>query len=608
MLLFCHTILMTPEKGHGGYMPSSSGREDLKPDFRQSADEFDILVETGQRLAETLDLKTILQAAVDGITGLAGLETAAVYLLEDEILHLWATYPSLPPGFPKELRDAPLADHLHIKEAIRGKKHFVVDDLQVAAKTRAEREVARQRRLRTVLYVPIVIDGEGIGAFLVGSTSEVVSIPENRIGLVEALANLAALTARNALLFQDTQAKTLELKAALEERLKVEKEREQLQLQLAQAQKLESIGRLAGGVAHDFNNLLQVIQGNTELAISSIPSTSPAFNFLHEVQVAAERSASITRQLLAFARKQTIAPKVLDLSHSVEQTLQMLKRLVGEDLDLVWAPDQSPLPVLMDPSQLDQILTNLCINARDAIEDVGKVTIETQAARFDEEYCRLHEGYLPGDYCMLAVSDDGCGFDEEFQKNIFDPFFSTKEEGTGLGLAMVYGIVKQNEGFINVYSESGQGTTFKIYLPLHEGSESPALEPRKAAIKPGGGESVMIVEDDPAILALLETVLQRQGYNVISAGSPLAAIELAQRHEGEIRLLVTDVVMPDINGRELAKRIGALYPDLGVLFMSGYTSNVIAHRGVLDQGVTFLQKPFDSQQLAEKVRSMLDGK
>nr|MEE4269237.1 ATP-binding protein [Candidatus Krumholzibacteria bacterium] len=589
-------------------MPRSHDREDLKPDYRQSAHEFDILVETGQRLAETLDLQTILQAAVDGITGLAGLETAAVYLLEDEILHLWATYPPLPPGFPAELRDAPLSDHLHIKEAISGKKPFVVDDLLTAAKTDAEREVARQRRLRTVLYVPIVIDGEGIGAFLVGSTSGVVHIAENRIGLVGALANLAALTARNALLFQDTEAKTLELKASLEERLKVEKEREQLQIQLAQAQKLESIGRLAGGVAHDFNNLLQVIRGYTELAISSVPSTNPAFDYLHEVQVAADRSAGITRQLLAFARQQTIAPKVIDLSKSVDDTLQMLKRLVGENLDLVWAPDENPLPVLMDSSQLDQILTNLCINAREAIEDVGKVTIETQAARFDEEYCRLHEGYLPGDYCMLAVSDDGCGFDEEFQKNIFEPFFTNKNEGTGLGLAMVYGIVKQNEGFINVYSEPGQGTTFKIYLPLHEGTGSPALEAKKAVVHRGGGETVMIVEDDPSILTLLETVLRRQGYHVISANSPLTALDLAKRHQGEIRLLVTDVVMPDINGRELAKRIGTLFPDLLVLFMSGYTSNVIAHRGVLDEGVTFLQKPFDSPQLAEKVRSMLDGK
>ncbi len=589
-------------------MPSSHDREDLKPDYRQSAGEFDILVETGQRLAETLELQTILQAAVDGITGLAGLDTAAVYLLEDKILHLWATYPPLPPGFPAELRDAPLADHLFIKEAIEAKKHFVVDDLQSAAKTDAEREVARQRKLRTVLYVPIVIDGEGIGAFIVGSTSGIVHIAENRIGLVGALANLAALTARNALLFQDAEVKTLELKASLEERLRVEKEREQLQLQLAQAQKLESIGRLAGGVAHDFNNLLQVIRGYTELAISSVPSTNPAFDYLHEVKGAAERSASITRQLLAFARQQTIAPKVMDLSKSVDKTLQMLKRLVGEDLDLVWAPDKKPLPVLMDPSQLDQVLTNLCINAREAIEDVGKVTIETQAARFDEEYCRLHEGYVPGDYCMLAVSDDGCGFDDEFKKNIFEPFFSTKKEGTGLGLAMVYGIVKQNEGFINVYSELGQGTTIKIYLPLHEGAGSPALEPRKATVHPGGGETVMIVEDDSSILTLLETVLRRQGYKVISADSPLAALELAQRHQGEIQLLVTDVVMPEVNGRELAKRIGALNPGLLVLFMSGYTSNVIAHRGVLDEDVTFLQKPFESQQLAEKVRSMLDGK
>ncbi len=581
--------------------------EDLKPDYRQSADEFEVLVETGRRLAGTLDLPTVLQVAVDGITGLSGLDSAAVYLLEGPTLRLGATYPPLPPGFPEELRNAPLADHPHIQQAVTEKRHLIVEDLRASAQSRAERDVARQRDLRTVLYVPMLVDGEGVGAFIAGSTGKTVNIPENRIGLAWALANLAGLAARNATLFRDTQAKSRELEASLAERLKMEEEREALQAQLVQAQKMESIGRLAGGVAHDFNNLLQVIQGYTDLAMNSLPPDGDAFSNLLEVQKAADRSASITRQLLAFARRQTIAPEVVDLSRSVEGTLNMLKRLLGEDLDLVWAPAAAPLPVFMDGSQLDQVLANLCVNAREAIDGVGKVTIETQAVCFDEEYCRLHEGFKPGHYCMLAVSDDGCGFDREVQENLFEPFFTTKQEGTGLGLAMIYGIVKQNNGFINVYSEPGEGTTFKIYLPYHDGEARRKVAEKKDVPRVTGGETIMVVEDDESILNLLQAILKRNGYQVVGVGSPLRAVELAAKHKGPIHLLITDVVMPEINGRELASKLGELCPNLKVLFMSGYTSNVIAHRGVLDEDVCFIQKPFETKVLGARVREILDG-
>ena len=389
--------------------------------------------------------------------------------------------------------------------------------------------------------------------------------------------------------------------------MRIEQEREDLQVQLARAQKLESIGRLAGGVAHDFNNVLQVIQGYTELARGELPAGSSAQPYLVEVQEAAERSASITRQLLAFARQQTIAPKALDLNQAVDGTLQMLGRLLGENLDLAWMPARGSLPVFMDTSQLDQILTNLCVNARDAIDDVGKVTIETQAARFDEAYCRLHEGFQPGDYCLLAVSDDGCGFDREVMANLFDPFFTTKKEGTGLGLATVYGIVRQNRGFINVYSEPGEGTTFRIYLPRHGEEAQEEVVPDKPIVRSTGGETILVVEDDPSILPLLERILQRQGYEVLAADSPVKARELAAMRQGEIQLLLTDVVLPDTNGRELASQLSKDQPNLMVLFMSGYTSNVIAHRGVLDDDVCFIQKPFESRELSEKVRGLLDG-
>ena len=590
-------------------MSSNNDSRDLKPDLRQSAAEFDVLVETGRRLTETTDLPTILQAAVDGVTGLAGLDTAAVYLLEGDVLHLGATYPPLPADFPTELRDAPLSDHLHIRETLEGKKLLLVDDLRQTARTRAEREVARQRNLRTVLYVPLVVDGDGLGAFLVGSTGQTAHIAENCIGLVQALANLAALTARNARLFNESQAKTRELQASLEEKLQVEKDREELREQLAQAQKLESIGRLAGGVAHDFNNLLQVIQGYTDLAMAAVGPVEPANSHLLEVRAAAERSAGITRQLLAFARRQTIAPKVLDLNESVESILQLLKPLLGEDLDLVWVPERTPLPVFLDPSQLDQVLTNLCVNARDAIADVGKVTIETLAMTIGQEYCDLHEGFQPGRYCMLAVSDDGCGFDPEVRDRIFEPFFTTKQDGTGLGLAMVYGVVKQNNGFIHVYSEPGHGTTFKIYLRHHEGEERPvAASSAPSGKSGGGGETVLVVEDDPAILKFLKTILTRRGYSVLAADSPQRALELAAGHSDEIQLLLTDVILPEINGRELAEKIGAQCPGLAVLYMSGYTSNVIAHRGVLEEDVSFIQKPFSPGQLVDMVQELLGAK
>jgi len=381
-----------------------------------------------------------------------------------------------------------------------------------------------------------------------------------------------------------------------------------LQSQLIQAQKMESVGRLAGGVAHDFNNMLTIILGNTELAMENMALDDPLHNNLDEIFSAARRSADITRQLLAFARKQTIAPKVLDLNDTIESMLKMLRRLIGEDVDLAWQPGANIRQVRMDPSQIDQILANLCVNARDAIADVGKITIETGTATFDSAYCAEHPGFVAGDFVLIAVSDDGCGMDKETLANLFEPFFTTKDvdKGTGLGLATVYGIVKQNDGFINVYSEPDLGTTFKIYLPRHLSKtvSLPEQEPDKPSER--GHETVLLVEDEPSILKMTRMMLEREGYKVLAAGTPGEAIRLANEHADEIHLLMTDVVMPEMNGRGLAKNILSLYPHLKCLFMSGYTANVIAHHGVLDEGVQFIQKPFAKQDLAIKVREVLD--
>jgi len=391
--------------------------------------------------------------------------------------------------------------------------------------------------------------------------------------------------------------------------IRAEAEREKLQDQLNQAQKMESVGRLAGGVAHDFNNMLGVILGHTEMVLEEIDPGSRLYAQLRSVHQAGERSADLTRQLLAFARKQTIAPRVIDLNDTVEGMLNMLRRLIGEDIDLLWQPGRHLQPVKIDPSQIDQLLANLCVNARDAIDGVGKITIETDAKTFDEGYCHDHLDSLPGDYILLEVSDDGCGMDKKTQSHIFEPFFTTKEQGqgTGLGLASIYGIVKQNNGFINVYSEPDQGTTFKIYLPVYGAKSAGAEEKASDLAVEHGKETILLVEDEPAILKMITTMLEKLDYTVVAAGTPGEAIRLAHEYEGQIDLLMTDVVMPEMNGRELAGNLLSHYPDLKRLFMSGYTANVIAHHGVLDEGVYFIQKPFSKKDLGGKLREVLES-
>ncbi|MFZ4437109.1 MAG: PAS domain S-box protein [Syntrophales bacterium] len=391
---------------------------------------------------------------------------------------------------------------------------------------------------------------------------------------------------------------------------KVEKEKTKLQGQLLQSQKMESVGRLAGGVAHDFNNMLGLILGHAELALEQADPTHPHHAALQEIRKAAERSADLTRQLLAFARQQTVSLKVMDLNEAITNMLKMLQRLIGEDIDLKWQSEANLWSVKMDPSQIDQILANLCINARDAISDTGKITIETGNIGLNEAYCADHAGFVPGEYVMLIVSDDGCGIDKETREKIFEPFFTTKGvgKGTGLGLSTVFGIVKQNNGFINVYSEPGQGTTFTIYLPRYVGKVEQVQPEVKQAPAQRGQETVLLVEDEPDILNLTKMLLERQGYTVLAANTPGKAISLAGEHVGEINLLMTDVVMPEMNGRDLAKMMLDLYPHLKRLFTSGYTADVIAQHGVLDEGVHFIQKPFSIKALAAKVREVLDQK
>lgn len=388
-----------------------------------------------------------------------------------------------------------------------------------------------------------------------------------------------------------------------------EEEKDKLHAQLLQAQKMESVARLAGGVAHDFNNMLTAILGHAELGLVQAAPADPLRRRLEEIRDAAKRSANLTHQLLAFARRQTVAPRLLDLNETIEGMLKMLRRLIGENIDLAWLPKAGLWPVLMDPTQVDQILANLCVNSRDAIAEVGRVTIETKNVTLDEAYCTLHAECLPGDYVMLTVSDSGCGMSKEIQDKLFEPFFTTKEvgRGTGLGLATVYGIVRQNGGFINVYSEPGEGTTFRLYLPRHAAVAT--LQQGETVVPTifRGSETVLLVEDEVAILNLGKMMLENMGYRVLAAATPKEALRLARDANSRIHLLMTDVVMPEMNGRELSRQLLALFPDLACLFTSGYTADVIANSGVLEPGIHFIHKPFSMPDLSRKIREALDG-
>lgn len=392
------------------------------------------------------------------------------------------------------------------------------------------------------------------------------------------------------------------------ERKLAAEEREKLHSQLNQVQRVESIGRLAGGVAHDFNNMLGVIIGYTELAMDKVSSENSLHDDLVEILNAAKRSAEVTRQLLAFARKQTINPIVCDLNEVVESMLKMLRRLIGEDIDLAWFPESGLWKIKIDPTQIDQVLANLCVNARDAIAGVGKVTIETKNVTLDENYCTGNIEILPGEYVLLTVSDNGCGINKDLLANIFEPFFTTRDvgKGTGLGLPTVYGVVKQNNGSINVYSEPGKGTTFKIYLPRYSGEAEVIKKECSEEIPVGDGETILLVEDEPGIMKMGQIILENLGYRVLAANTPDEALRLAKENSDVIQLLITDVIMPKMNGRNLAEQLHNFFPNLKTLFMSGYTSDVIAHHGVLDQGVNFIQKPFSKKNIAFKVKKVLE--
>ncbi|TKB09664.1 PAS domain S-box protein [Desulforhopalus sp. IMCC35007] len=386
-------------------------------------------------------------------------------------------------------------------------------------------------------------------------------------------------------------------------------DRKKLEEQLILAQKMESVGRLAGGVAHDFNNMLSVILGNVELAMNLLSSDDPVLKRLRVVSDAAKRSAALTQQLLAFARRQPVSPQLLDLNGTVEEMLKMVRHLIGEDIELIWSPARNLPSIHIDPSQLDQLLVNLCVNARDAIRGTGTISVDTQHAVITRTTSTAYSKIPPGKYAVLTVRDNGCGMSKEIMSHLFEPFYTTKGQGrgTGLGLAMVYGIVTQNNGFIDVISEPGKETIFMIYLPSFTIPSDESGDREEQVDLCHGNETILLVEDEPMLIDLTKDMLVELGYTVLTAISPIEAIRLNKEYLGKIDLLITDVIMPEMNGRDLARAITSCCPGVKVLFISGYTADVIAHHGVLARSVHFLQKPITSKALAAKVREVLES-
>jgi signal transduction histidine kinase/ActR/RegA family two-component response regulator/HAMP domain-containing protein len=446
---------------------------------------------------------------------------------------------------------------------------------------------------RAWLGIPVKVGEHVVGVLNMGTRGEA-GFSTADVAIATAFASQAAVAMENSRLYQEIQRAYEDLT--------------QTQDQLVQAQKMEAIGRLTGGIAHDFNNLLTVISGRSHLALDALPADHPQRRSLELIGRTAERAAALTRQLLAFSRRQILQPKVLDLNAVVSGLAPMLQRLIGEDIVFVTAPSPDLGRVKADPSQLEQVILNLAVNARDAMPQGGKLTIETANVELDDAYARRHAGVTPGRYVLLAVSDTGCGMGAETQARIFEPFFTTKEpgKGTGLGLATVYGVLQQSGGHIWVYSEPGQGATFKIYLPRVDDAAEPE-GPVRATAPARGSEAILLVEDDEEVRAIARETLEGAGYEVLAASSAAEGLHLAGGVSRPLRLLLTDVVMPQMSGRELAQRMAGSHRDLRVLYISGYTDDAIVRHGVLEEGVAFLQKPFTPEMLLRRVREAIDG-
>ena len=553
------------------------------------------LAEMGRVISCLLDPEAVAQQMISSVAQLLGSVSACAYLLDEESGDLVAVAvhghqtpmplgARVPPGMGT------------VGRAVRERRPVTSRDLRSDPNvqlTPQMRETAERLRTgRSVLSVPLIAGDRVIGALAIGQPTGWV-YDDEQIRLAELFTAQAATAMENARLYQQVRRAYEQLSEAQE--------------QLTQAQKMEAVGRLAGGVAHDFNNLLTVITGRTTLLRHQLGDGSPA-RHVGLIEQAAERAAALTRQLLAFSRKQVLQPTRLDVNDVVTTFTPMLRSLIGEDIELEARLAPTVSPVKADPGQLEQVLMNLVVNARDAMPRGGRVTIETRDVVLDAGYAARHADVAPGAYVLLAVRDTGTGMDAATMAHIFEPFFTTREPGTGtgLGLATVYGIVKQSEGHIAVSSEPGHGASFRIYLPVAAGPVRMRTEEPVAASSSRGSETVLLVEDEPDVRDLLREVLMTAGYEVLAARDVHEALRLAEAHPAPIHLLLSDVIMPQISGPEVAAGVQRRRPGIKVLFMSGYTDGAIAHHGVLEPGVAFVQKPFTPAVVSRRIRELLE--
>jgi GAF domain-containing protein/CheY-like chemotaxis protein len=549
------------------------------------------LLDVSHEVSKLQPVESLLGTIAEACGHLLRAESVGFRLVEGDELVVSGTW-----GDAHEIMLRPrlkLGESLSGRVAVNGETLLVADLATDPRLLPAHREASARLGYRSVLAVPVKIGARVMGVLNI-QTKRAGGFSAEDVTIATAFASQAAVALENSRLYQETQRTCEELSAT--------------QDQLTQARKMEAVGRLAGGVAHDFNNLLTIMIGRSHMLLRRLGPQDPSRQEIELLQQTAGRAADLTRQLLAFSRKQVLQPRVLDLNAVVSHMGTMLRRLVGEDIALVTALDPAVGRVKVDPSQVQQIIMNLIANARDAMPWGGRLTIETADADLDAAYARRHVGVLPGPYVMLAVSDTGVGMDPETQARVFEPFFTTKGpgQGTGLGLATVYGVVKQSGGHIWVYSEPGQGTTFKIYLPRVEETVEPATGGTGLAEPAQGHETVLVVEDEGAVRELTRDLLRANGYTVLEARHGREALRIGEQHPGPIHLMLTDVVMPEMSGRELAEKLVPFRPAMAVIYMSGYTDTAVVHHGVLDPGTVFLQKPFTPDALARKVRQVLD--
>jgi len=563
----------------------------LQQALRTRQTHLETLLEVSRQLSKIQPVESLLTTISETCGHLLDSESVGFRRVEGEELVLAGSW-----GDAKDVMITPrlrMGESLAGRVAVGGEPLLVTDLANDPRVTPAHRASFCEHGYRALLAIPVKV-GERVVGVLSVLSRRVEGFSAEDLMIATAFAAQAAVALENSRLYQETQRAYDELS--------------QTQDQLAQAIKMEAIGHLAGGIAHDFNNLLMVIMGRAEVVLRSLDAKNPTRSAIQEITQTAHRAADLTRQLLAFSRKQVLQPAVLDLNAVVSKMGEMLRRLIGEDIDLVTILDPALGRVKVDPGQIEQIVMNLAVNARDAMPQGGRLTLETANVELDPAYARKHAGAQPGPHIMLALSDTGIGMDPATQARIFEPFFTTKgpRKGTGLGLAMVYGIVKQSGGNIWVYSEPGQGTTFKIYLSQIEDPLDGAHESSTLAAPCRGRGTVLVVEDEDGVRNLVRDILQTAGYTVLEARHGAEALDVSERHVGPIHLLLTDVVMPEMSGRELAQRLAILRPATKVLFMSGYTANAVVHHGVLDPDTDFLQKPITAAVLTRKVRQILD--